>query len=270
MTLASTTTAAATLPRPRLWGVSRYEVAGQLVYFEVDWDDWRRDVAWARAMLADHGVGPVQGDGPGGAPEGSGGVEAPRSRQQGGSPPCTEKARGAIRGGLVMVGGMPESPWFDPFETAAAELGTPYSVGEIYAFEAFRTGLYAARLPITMIFGIDRTVAEGLGDELAVVVARVPVIVARPDAVAVLAEAGARPFIVTRVGPAVAVECPYRSGAHLNGAEWTLAQRGGELFISTAGPRAHQVNQAPLGLRGMLADGSCGCGRVGQRVTITE
>jgi len=100
------------------------------------------------------------------------------------------EVRGAIRGGLVMVGGMPESPWFDPFETAAAELGTPYSVGEIYAFEAFRTGLYAARLPITMIFGIDRTVAEGLGDELAVVVARVPVIVARPDAVAVLAEAG--------------------------------------------------------------------------------
>ena len=69
------------------------------------------------------------------------GREPPRSRQQGGSPPCTEKARGAIRGGLVIVGGMPESPWFDPFETAAAELGTPYSVGEIYAFEAFRTGL---------------------------------------------------------------------------------------------------------------------------------
>jgi hypothetical protein len=66
------------------------------------------------------------------------------------------------------------------------------------------------------------------------------------------------------------VECPYRSGAHLNGAEWTLAQRGGELFISTAGPRAHQVNQAPLGLRGTLAEGPCGCGRTGQRVTITE
>jgi hypothetical protein len=238
VTLASTTAAAAALPRPRLWGVGRYEVAGQLVYFEVAWDDWRRDVAWARAVLADHGVGPEKGD-------------------------------GEVGGGLVIVGGMAESPWFDPFETAAGELGAPYSVGEIYAFEAFRAGLYATRLPITMIFGIDRTVAEGLGDELAVVVARVPVIVARPDAMAVLAEAGARPFIVTRVGPAIAVECPYRSGAHLNGAEWTLAQRGGELFISTAGPRAHQVTQAPLGLRGMLADGPCGCGRVGQRITIT-
>ena len=58
MTVASSTAAAAaTLPRPRLWGIGRYDVAGQLVYFEVSWDDWQRDVAWARAMLADHGVG---------------------------------------------------------------------------------------------------------------------------------------------------------------------------------------------------------------------
>ena len=165
---------------------------------------------------------------------------------------------------------MAESPWFDPFETAARELGAPYSIGEIYAFEAFRTGMYARRLPITMIFGIDRTVAEGLGDELAEVVARVPVIVARPDAAGLLAEAGAQPFIVTRVGPALAVECPHRGGAHLNGAEWTLAERGGELFISTAGPRAHQVREAALGLRGTLTPGPCGCGRAGQRVTISE
>ena len=126
--------------------------------------------------------------------------------------------------------------------------------------------MYARRLPVTMIFGIDRTVAEGLGDELAEVVARVPVIVARPDAAGLLTEAGGAPFIVTRVGPAVAVECPHRSGAHLNGAEWTLSERGGELLLSTAGPRAHQLSQAPVGLRGTLSEGACGCGRTGQRV----
>ena len=229
MTLTSTTATAATLPRPGPWGIGRYDVAGQLVYFEVSWDDWRRDSAWAGAMLADHGVGPGSG--------------------------------------LVIVGGMAESPWFDPFETAARELGAPYSIGEIYAFEAFRAGMYARRLPITMIFGIDRTVAEGLGDELAEVVARVPVLVARPDAVGVLTAAGAQPFIVTRVGPAIAVECPHRTGAHLNSAEWTLAERGGELFISTAGRRAHQVSEAAVDLRGTLTDGQCACGRTGQRVT---
>ena len=230
MTLASTTAAADALPRSRLWGIGRYDVAGEPAYFEVGWDDWQRDTAWARAMLADHGVGP--------------------------------------KSGLIIVGGMPESPWFDPFETAAGELGAPYSIGEIYTFEAFRTGLYARRLPISMIFGIDATVAEGLGDELAEVVARVPVIVARPDAVGLLAAAGAQPFAVTRVGPAIAVECPHRTGAHLDGAEWTLAERGGELLISTAGRRAHHVTEAATGIRGVLSEGLCPCGRIGQRVTI--
>jgi hypothetical protein len=239
LTLASTTAAAAALPRARQWGIGRYDLAGQPVYFEVGWDDWQRDTAWARAMLAGHGVGAKKGD-------------------------------GEVGGGLILVGGMAESPWFDPFEAAARELGAPYSIGETYAFEAFRTGMYARRLPVTMIFGIDRMVAEGLGDELAEVVARVPVIVARPDAAGLLAGAGAAPFIVTRVGPAVAVECPHRSGAHLNSAEWTVAERGGELFLSTAGPRAHQVSQVPVGLRGTLTQGECACGRTGQRVTITE
>jgi hypothetical protein len=238
MTLASTTAAAATLPRPGPWAIGRYDVAGQPVYFEVGWDDWRRDVAWARAVLAGHGV-------------------------------STVKREGEVAGGLVIVGGMAESPWFDPFETAARELGAPYSIGEIYAFEAFRSGLYAGRLPVTMIFGIDGTVAEGLGEDLAGIVARVPVIVARPDAAGLLAQAGAEPFIVTRLGPAIAVECAHRSGAHVNGAEWTLAERGGELFLSTAGPRAYQVSGAALGLRGTLTDGPCACGRAGQRVAIT-
>ena len=123
--------------------------------------------------------------------------------------------------GLVVVAGMPESPWFDPFETAARELGAPYSIGEIYAFEAFRTGMYARRLPITMIFGLDRTVAEGLGDELAAVVARVPVIVARPDAAALLAAAGAQPFVVTRVGLADrgGVPAPFRRARQWRGVD---------------------------------------------------
>jgi hypothetical protein len=236
MTLASTTAAAAALPRQRLWAIGRYDVAGRPVYFEVSWDDWQRDTAWARAMLAGHGVG---------------------------------VASAGQHGGLVIVCGMPESPWFDPFETAARELGAPFSIGEIHGFEAFRTGMYARRLPITMIFGINRTVAEGLGDELADVAARVPVIGARPDAVGLLAEAGAQPFILTRLGPAIAVECPHRRGAHLNGAEWTAAERGGELVISTAGPRAHQVTQAPTGLAGNITTGPCACGRSGQRVTLT-
>jgi NAD(P)-dependent dehydrogenase (short-subunit alcohol dehydrogenase family) len=82
--------------------------------------------------------------------------------------------------------------------------------------------------------------------------------------------ASAAPFVVTRVGPAIAVECPRRSGAHLNSAEWTVAERDGELFVSTAGPCAHQVSRAPAGLRGILAEGPCACGRPSQRIVVTE
>jgi hypothetical protein len=65
------------------------------------------------------------------------------------------------------------------------------------------------------------------------------------------------------------VECPQRSGAHLDGAEWTLTERGGELFISTAGPRAHHVTTAATGLAGTITTGPCACGRTGQRVAVT-
>jgi hypothetical protein len=231
VTLASTTAAAASIPRSRLWGIGRYYVDDTPVDFEIGWDDWERDTAWARAMLADHGIGPGSG--------------------------------------LVIVGGMPESPWFDPFETAARELGAPYSIGEVYPFEAFRTGMYVHRLPITMIFGINRAIAEALGDELADVVAQVGVIVARPDAHPVLQDAGARPFTVTRIGPALAVECPDRAGAHLNGAEWIVTEEDGRLFITSAGSRAHRASRAALGIRGSVSAGPCGCGRTGQRVTVS-
>ena len=229
MTLASATAAAAALPRPALWGVGRYEGAGEPVYFETSWDDWQRDTAWARAMLAGHGVGPGSG--------------------------------------LIIVSGMPEAPWFDPFETAARELGAPFSIGEIYAFEAFRTAMYAGRLPITMIFGIDRTVAEGLGDDLADVATRVPAIGARPDAIPLLTGTGARPFAVTRVGPS---PLSARSGL----ARISTARNGrwpsGTAACSSvpAGPRAHQVSDAATGLRGTVTDGPCECGRTGQRVTV--
>ena len=130
--------------------------------------------------------------------------------------------------------------------------------------------MYARRLPITMIFGLDRTVAEGLGDELAEVVARVPVIVARPDAAGLLAGVGARPFIVSRVGQALAVECPHRRGAHLNGAEWALAELGGELFISTAGPHLKATIAAPLWQGLMAADDSREGGGMGYGYGQTE
>jgi hypothetical protein len=74
---------------------------------------------------------------------------------------------------------------------------------------------------------------------------------------------------VTRIGPALAVDCPDRAGAHVNDAEWEVTESGGDLFISSAGPRAYRVSRAPLGIRGTVSAGPCRCGRTGQRITVS-
>jgi hypothetical protein len=231
MTLQSTTLAADTVPRAALWAIGRDRPDGQPTDFPISWSDWERDTAWAESVLAQHGVG--------------------------------------IGTAVLIVGGMPESPWFDPFETAVLRLGGQYSLGEVFSFEAFRTGMYTTRLEVEVVFGINRAVAEGLGDELGAALAGVRTILARPDAVPLLEAAGLTALTVTRIGPALAVACPVGDGAHVNGAEWAVAADGDDLLLSTVGPRAHQLDRQRVGVRGRVSTDPCGCGRTDPRVYVS-
>src|SRR6266702_1826600 len=143
VTLESTVRAAGAIPRPGLWAIGRDHHDGVPADFEVNWDDWRRDTVWAETMLARHGVG-----------------------------------RGTP---VLIVGGMEESPWFDPFEHAVLNLGGHYCLGETHAFDAFRSALYARCLDVEVIVGINRAVVEGFGDKLLGTLGHARVILARPD-----------------------------------------------------------------------------------------
>jgi len=230
MTLESTTRAAESIPRPALWGIGRDHHDGVPADFAVSWADWQRDVDWAEDVLAQHGV----------------------------------RAGTAV----LIVGGMPESPWFDPFENAVLRLGGHYSLGETHAFDAFRSGLYATRLGIDLVFGINRMVVEGLGDGLGASLGNVRTILARPDAVPLLRAVGLQARIVTRVGPALAVECPAGVGAHLNGAEWSVTSEDGEIHLTTVGPRAYQLDHERVRVRGTVRTDACPCGREDPRVEV--
>jgi hypothetical protein len=218
--------------RAATWGIGRYYVGDTAADFSMSWEDRERDTDWAVEIMRDHGI-------------------------EHGS-------------GVVVVAAMPESPWFDPFETAARRLRAPYSLAEVQPFEAFRTGLYAKWVPTRMIFGIPRVVVEHLGGTEAVAeqLGPVPVVIARPDAFEPLRAAGIDPYVVTRIGPALAVECPSRAGAHVNSSEWAVTAVDGELHISTVGPRMYQVTDLALGIRGDLAVEPCACGRTDVRITI--
>jgi hypothetical protein len=231
MTVRSTTLAGEAVPRAALWAIGRDHPDGVPADFPISWSDWERDTAWAESVLAQHGVGL-------------------------GTP-------------VVIVGGMPESPWFDPIETAVLRLGGQYSIGEVFAFEAFRTAMYTTRLGIEVVFGINRAVAEALGDELGPALAGVRTIFARPDALPVLRAAGLTALTVTRVGPALAVECPAADGAHLNGAEWAVEADGDDLLLTTVGSRAHQIRRQRVGVTGRVSVEPCACGRTDPRVHVS-
>jgi hypothetical protein len=230
VTIESTARAAATIPRSTLWAIGRDHHDGVPADFEVGWDDWRRDIGWAETILAHYEVGNA-------------------------TP-------------VLIVGGMAESPWFDPFECAVLRLGGHYSLGETAAFDSFRSGLYARRLGVEVIFGITRPVVEGLGDELATSLGSARVILARPDTIGLLAMVGLAAAIVTRVGPALAVECAPGSGAHLNGREWSVAEDGGELLLTTVGPRVHQLDHARVAVPGSIRTDNCPCGSDDPRVDV--
>jgi hypothetical protein len=230
MTVETTQRAAASIPRPALWCIGRDHRDGVPADFAVSWADWHRDVDWAKGVLAQHGV-------------------------QSGT-------------AVLIVGGMPESPWFDPFETAVLRLGGHYSLGETHAFDAFRTGLYATRLEIEVVFGINSAVVEGLQDDVAAALGRVRTLLARPSAAPLLRAVGLTAAIVTRVGPALAVECPAREGAHVNGAEWSVTSVDGELYLSTVGPRASQLDHERVHISGTVRADPCPCGRDDPRVDV--
>ena len=169
---------------------------------------------------------------------------------------------------MLIVAGMAESPWFDPFETAVLRLGGHYSLGEIVSFEAFRSGMYAQRLGIEVVFGLNRAVAEGLKGELADAFKGVRTILARPDTVPIVRAAGLSALTVSRVGPALAVACPHGEGAHVNGAEWAVESSGRDLRLTTVGPREHRLDRSRTGVRGSVLAEPCPCGRTDPRVLV--
>jgi hypothetical protein len=230
VTLESTVRAAGAIPRSALWAIGRDHHDGVPADFEMSWDDWRRDTVWAETMLAHHGVGRA-------------------------TP-------------VLIVGGMEESPWFDPFEHAVLNLGGHYCLGETHAFDAFRSALYARCLDVEVIVGINREVIEGFGDSLATTLAGAHVILARPNTIPLCTAAGLPAAIVTRVGPAMAVECSPGSGAHINGSEWSVDEAGGELLLTTVGPRAHALDHVPVAVRGTIRTDACACGRADPRVAV--
>jgi hypothetical protein len=230
----SRATMAAALPgRGELFGIALYSDLGRQVDFEIGWAEYERDVRWAARVLATWELS------------------------------ATDH--------VLFTLANCEGSWSSPLIHAIRNLGTAYSNAEPYGWDARRCATFLRLLPIKAFIGISgETVTSMQDQDLLGLLTPVPLLWARPEAVAPLRRAGLQPAVFAPVGPAFALECQERSGAHLDPAEWALGEGPDGLTLSTRGQRRHTAVGVHLG-PGVTADESpCRCGLPGPRLHIEQ
>ncbi len=215
--------------RGELFGIGRYSDQGERVDLEIGWPEFDRDVEWATRVLATWGI--AAGD------------------------------------HILLTLPNFEGPWASPVIRALRDLGTVHSNAEPYGWDARRSSTFLRLLPIRAVVGMSAETATALLEQDAgELLARVPLIWARPAAVAPLRAARLSPAVFAMVGPALGLECPQRAGAHLDPAEWRLDDGPGGVTLRTVGDRVHVASGVPVA--GTIEAEPCACGLPGQRLKV--
>lgn len=218
---------------PSLAGCGQFVADEMQVYFDIGWPEYDRDTAWARQLLD------------------------------------VWKIEQADQ--VMMSGRNSEGPWLSPVFEALRQKGVVYCTAEPYSWDVRRSVTMLSLLPIKSVIGLSDETAEALlADESGPrLLADVPVILARSEAVPALRRAGIDCAAIAMLGPALAAECPVRGGLHFDSSEWQFTEGPGGLVLSVVGDRKYQRQQVPLGVHGKLNDAPCGCGLPSARIVLT-
>jgi hypothetical protein len=213
-----------------LWGVGTFLSAGAPVDLPVSPEDFIADTAAAGRALGSLGIG--AGD------------------------------------RVLIVGLVSECAHLVPFHEALRARGAILSGADATVFDASRTAKLTRQLGVRAVLALNGAVLDGLvaeGVDLLDVFGTVPVVAARPDAVARLRDAGVAPVVWAHVGPAVAVECAPGRGAHVDDAVWEVDAREEGVVLSPRSARALAPGPYPIDAAD-VARGACECGRTGPRL----
>ncbi len=205
-------------------------MSGGLTEYEVTWDDLARDAAWARERLRDLGL---------------------------------ERGRHALLSFYCY-----EGPWFQPVIEALRDLGAVYGIAEALGWDHARIRVFHRELNPHAVIGLSLETVDGLSGQvdLGDFFGGTPVVLARPEAAERLRGAGVSAGVISSLGPALAIECSERAGAHVNGAEWKVAARDGGLVVAAAGERAIGPAETVLEVAGSVVTERCACGSDDPRV----
>lgn len=169
---------------------------------------------------------------------------------------------------MLLVYRLSETVQFAPLEAAAGRAGACVSSADATRADAFRVASLLRHVRFRAVVGIDVEVLAGMSDEGRDALGRVPVVAARPAGRDALVAAGQSPRLLVVLGPALAIECEHRAGAHLDGGEWLAETSAAEVTLTSRRPRAMPLERHPTGVRGRVLDEGCACGRDDPRVVI--
>ncbi|WP_328766812.1 hypothetical protein [Streptomyces sp. NBC_00286] len=234
MARADTLARARELDRPELAYIVRFPTADGVRDTELTWAQMDRDAAWATEALRGHQLA-------------------------------------AGQRALLTASGF-EGFWGRSVIGALRALKVTYGIAEAMGWDHRRTAVFHRELKPHAVIGLSAETLEGLsgGADIGEMFRATQVVLARPAAVAVLRQAGVPAVLMTTVGPALALECPERAGAHVDGAEWRVGERDGGLFIAAGEGRGSGLPETPLGIAGQVVTARCGCGSEDPRVRLAE
>lgn len=203
---------------PEVWGVGQFTVGRRRVDWELGNEETMRDGASAAEHLRALGVG--GGD------------------------------------GVLFTSLLSEAPHFWPLFMGTLMVGAQLSLADATPFDAYRTAMFLRTVEYRAVLGVDGAVLDGLeemGHDLQRAFGAVPVVGARPDAVARLRDAGLRPHRFVLLGPALAVEAVPDEGCRVDPALWTVEpDDDGELVVTSLTPRRQAFVRQPTGWRGTV------------------
>ncbi|MBW8793432.1 MAG: hypothetical protein JF597_07530 [Streptomyces sp.] len=234
MARADTLARAGELDRPELAYLVPFRTADGIRETELTWAELARDTDWVTARLREHGL--------------TAGQRA-----------------------LLTASGF-EGFWGQAVIRALQDLRVTYGIAEAMGWDHRRTSVFHRELRPHAVIGLSAETLEGLSAaaDIGQMFRPTQIVLARPAAVPMLRALGVPACLFSAVGPALALECPERSGAHVNGAEWRLGERDGELFVAAGEQRTSPLPETPLGIAGRVVSGRCGCGSEDPRVLLAE
>ncbi|MER5428106.1 hypothetical protein [Streptomyces sp. NPDC002588] len=234
MARADTLARARTLQRPELAYLVRFPTAAGIGETDLTWAELARDTEWATARLREHGLA-------------------------------------AGQRALLTTSGF-EGFWGHTVIGALRTLKVTYGIAEAMGWDHRRTAVFHRELTPHAVIGLSAETLEGLAGsaDIGEMFRPTPVVLARPAALPLLNGVGIAACLISALGPALALECPERRGAHVNAAEWRVDERDGQLSVAAGEGRASVLPPTPLGIPGRVVTGRCACGSDDPRVLLAE